>query len=137
MIKNLFRQHGGWLTGLILGLVAFLLVIPVNIVDPANIGWLGIHEDTRTYFLGWDFFRRSPWQYPISANPYYGMDIAGSIFMTDTIPLLAIPLKAFDAVLPTIFQYHEYGCWDVFCCRGCWAGDWHHLLPMSFGSEAV
>ncbi|WP_313332368.1 DUF6311 domain-containing protein [Comamonas sp.] len=113
MIKNLFRQHGGWLTGLILGLVAFLLVIPVNIVDPANIGWLGIHEDTRTYFLGWDFFRRSPWQYPISANPYYGMDIAGSIFMTDTIPLLAIPLKAFDAVLPTIFQYH--GIWLLGC----------------------
>lgn len=103
----------GWLPGLFIGLIAFTIVIPTNVVDPSNIGWLGIHEDTRTYFLGWDFYRKSPWQFPISANPNYGMEISGSIFMTDTVPLLAIPFKVFHSLLPKVFQYH--GIWLLAC----------------------
>lgn len=109
----IYNRILAWLPGVFIGLLAFIIVIPTNIVDPANIGWLGIHEDTRTYFLGWDFYRKSPWQWPISFNPHYGMEIAGSIFMTDTIPLLAIPLKAFHNQLPTVFQYH--GLWLLAC----------------------
>lgn len=114
MTQGEFRRHAlTWIPGLLIGLLAFYIVIPVNIIDPANIGWLGLHEDTRTYFLGWDFYRKTPWQIPISANPNYGIEIAGSIFMTDTIPLLAIPLKILQGVLPSIFQYH--GMWLLTC----------------------
>lgn len=114
MIQAFLRRYAvTWIPGLLIGLIAFVIVIPVNIIDPANIGWLGIHEDTRTYFLGWDFYRKTPWQIPISANPNYGMEIAGSIFMADTIPLLAIPLKLLNSVLPIIFQYH--GLWLLAC----------------------
>ena len=107
------RPSFSWLIGLVIGLTAFWMVIPTNVIDPANIGWLGIHEDTRTYFLGWDFYRKSAWQWPVSANPNYGMEIAGSIFMADTIPLVAIPLKLFHDLLPATFQYH--GLWLVAC----------------------
>ena len=107
------RPSFSWLIGLLIGLAAFWVVIPTNVIDPGNIGWLGIHEDTRTYFLGWDFYRKSAWQWPISGNPDYGMEIAGSIFMADTIPLLAIPFKLLHELLPTTFQYH--GLWLVAC----------------------
>ena len=112
-VKSVQHQTLVWLAGLALGVLAFFVVIPANIVDPANIGWLGIHEDTRTYFLGWDFYRKSAWQWPISGNPNYGIEIAGSIFMADTIPLMAIPLKLFHGVLPATFQYH--GIWLLAC----------------------
>lgn len=113
-MRHFFRNwRVEWLPGLFIGLFAFAIVIPINVLDPGNIGWLGIGEDTRTYFLGWDFYRKSSWQFPISANPDYGMEIAGSIFMTDTVPLLAIPLKLFHSLLPNIFQYH--GLWLLTC----------------------
>ena len=99
--------------GLLIGFLAFFIVLPSEILSPSNIGWLGAHEDMRTYYLGWDFFRHTPWQIPITANPRYGMEFASSVFMTDTIPLLAIFFKLFDPILPPVFQYH--GGWLLVC----------------------
>lgn len=108
--------------GLLIGIACFLVLVPLNVVLPSNIGWLGVGGDSRTYYLGWDFFRRSDWSWPISSNPLYGLEISGSVFMTDTVPLLAILLKTLRGVLPDVFQYH--GAWLFFCFAMQGAAAW-------------
>lgn len=106
---------GGWperLIALLLGLAAFWLVVGPAPLDPRNIAWLG-QADAVTNYLGWAFYRSSPWTWPIAANPAYGMDIAGSVMMADANPLLAIPFKLLSPLLPAPFQY--FGGWLLLC----------------------
>ena len=104
---------GSALPGALVGILAFFIVMPANVLDPGNIGWLGLHEDTKTYYLAWDYFRRLPWGAPISQNSDYGIEIAASVFMADVVPLMAIPLKLFAPYLGRVFQYH--GIWLFLC----------------------
>jgi hypothetical protein len=106
---------GGWperLAVLLLGLGAFLLVVGPAPLDPTNIAWLG-EADAATNYLGWAFFRSSPWGWPLAANPAYGLDIAGSVMMADANPLMALPFKLLGPLLPTPFQY--FGLWLLLC----------------------
>jgi hypothetical protein len=81
-------------------------------LDPTNIAWLG-QRDAATNYLGWAYFRASPWGWPPAANPAYGMDIAGSVMMADANPLLALPFKLLGPWLPNPFQY--FGWWLLAC----------------------
>lgn len=97
---------------LLLGLAAFLLVVGPAPLDPGNIAWLS-ESDAATNYLGWAFYRDSPWSWPLAANPAYGMDIAGSVMMADANPLLALPFKLLSPLLPEPFQY--FGWWLLAC----------------------
>lgn len=97
---------------LLLALAAFLLVVGPAPLDPTNIAWLA-DADAATNYLGWAFYRASPWGWPPAANPAYGMDIAGSVMMADANPLMAMPLKLLSPLLPTPFQY--FGWWLLLC----------------------
>lgn len=105
----------GWperLAVLLLGLGAFLLVVGPAPLDPTDIAWLA-NADAATNYLGWAFFRSSPWGWPLAANPAYGLDIAGSVMMADANPLMALPFKLLGPILPTPFQY--FGLWLLLC----------------------
>lgn len=95
-----------------LGLVAALCILGWSGIDPTNIGW-DANGDAATHYLGWWFFRNSPWQLPLGANPDYGLEIGSSVFYSDSIPLLAIGFKTFAAWLPNPFQY--FGLWVCLC----------------------
>ncbi len=95
-----------------LGLVAALCMVGWSGMDPTNIGW-NANGDAATHYLGWWFFRNSPWHFPLGANPDYGLEIGSSVFYSDSIPLLAIGFKPFAAWLPTPFQY--FGLWVCLC----------------------
>ena len=97
---------------LLLGLVAFLMVVGLAPLESANIAWLS-ESDASTNYLGWAFYRDSPWSWPLAANPAYGLDIAGSVLMADANPLLALPLKLLSPLLPQPFQY--FGWWLLAC----------------------
>jgi len=108
-------RDAGWperAVALLLGLAAFLLVVGPAPLDPTNIGWLA-EADAATNYLGWAFYRASPWTWPPAANPAYGMDIAGSVMMADANPLMAFPFKLLSPLLPTPFQY--FGWWLLLC----------------------
>lgn len=81
-------------------------------IDPRSTLWLN-ESDIAQHFLGWHFFRGEPWALPLGVNPRYGLGMGSSVVFTDSIPLLAIFFKVFDAWLPTHFQYA--GIWMVFC----------------------
>lgn len=108
-------REAGWFerpAALLLGLAAFLLVVGPAPLDPTNIAWLA-DADAATNYLGWAFYRASPWGWPPAANPAYGMDVAGSVMMADANPLMAFLFKFLSPILPTPFQY--FGWWLLLC----------------------
>jgi hypothetical protein len=97
---------------LILGGVAFFLVVGPRVLYPENIAWLG-DGDPVQHFLGWQFFRDAAWSFPLGLNPNYGLEVSNGIAYSDSIPLLAISLKLFSSFLPHPFQY--FGLWLLAC----------------------
>lgn len=96
-----------------IGIVVFLIVVGIQPLFPSNILWLSGNIDPTTNYLGWAFFRDSPWDFPIGLNPRYGLDLSSSIVYSDSIPLLAILFKIITFALPESFQY--FGLWYLFC----------------------
>lgn len=92
-----------------IGVVSFCLLAGMAPLDPANLDWLFAENDPVQAWLGWSFFRNSPWTWPPGLNPDYGLELGNSLIYTDSIPLLAIPFKLFRAFLPPVFQY--FGWW--------------------------
>lgn len=70
--------------------------------------------DWRIHFLGWHFFRREPWHWPPGLlDSYLHAPEGTAIGFTDSIPLVALPLKPFSDLLPATFQY--LGLWLLGC----------------------
>ena len=98
---------------ILLGLSVCLIVIGLSPLNPLNTHWLQGNTDPTQHYLGWVFFRSSPWTFPLGLNPLYGLDISSSIVFSDSIPLLAILFKPISGLLPTPFQY--FGIWLLLC----------------------
>lgn len=114
MLKSTPHPQSLWIP-ITLGTVLFVALGGLTILDPSSLGWLmrGL-LDPPTYQLGWEFFRHTPWvQFPLGANPDYGMALGSSIVFSDSLPLFALPLKYLSPWLPATFQY--FGFW-ILCC---------------------
>src|SRR5581483_771831 len=102
-----------WIAPILPGLAAFLLVVGIRPLSPSNVVWLRGSDPLKDY-MGWSFFRHSPWAFPLGANPQWGMEKAGaSIFFSDSIPILAFLFKPFSGLLTDPFQYD--GLWLLIC----------------------
>jgi hypothetical protein len=106
-------HHLRWVPPCLVGVVAFLLVVGPRVLDPTNVAWVRDHGDTLTHYLGWTFFRHTPWTIPLGLNPNYGLELSSSILYTDSIPLLALLFKPVSPWLPELFQYT--GPWLLAC----------------------
>jgi hypothetical protein len=93
---------------IILATMSFLLVVGPRVLNVNNIAWLGT-GDPAQHFLGWAFFRKSSWSFPVGLNPNYGLEISSSIVFSDSNPLLALAFKPFSPLLPEPYQY--FGLW--------------------------
>ena len=106
-------ERGLWWSA-VTGAAAFFALTRGAILDPRRASWLLSHHDTATTWLGWQFFRQAPLaQWPLGANPAYGLEIGSSVVYSDSIPLLALAFKPFGALLPAQFQY--IGLWLLAC----------------------
>ncbi|MCS6892807.1 MAG: DUF6311 domain-containing protein [Rhodovarius sp.] len=98
-----------------LGAAVVLAVFGPHILPPGHTGWMlsgQIGPDPVQYWLGYTYFRRSPWMWPPGLNPDWGLEISSSIFYSDSIPLLAFIFKALRSVVE-VPQY--WGLWLVGC----------------------
>ena len=103
---------------LVLGIIAFLIVVGPRVLRPLNIAWL-TSGDAATNYLGWVLFRNSPWAFPIGLNPRYGLELSSSILYSDSNPLFGFLFKLFSPLLPPTFQY--FGLWLLVCfCLQAW-----------------
>lgn len=101
------------LGALAMGVAGHLVIAGPKILVPTHVGWLFSGEDVAQHYLGWAFFRNSPWSWPPGANPAYGLEIGSSILYSDSIPALALIFKALAPALPEPFQY--LGWWILAC----------------------
>ncbi|HWZ91543.1 MAG TPA: DUF6311 domain-containing protein, partial [Polyangiaceae bacterium] len=97
---------------LLFGVIAFFVVTGGRMLAPRNIAWLS-KGDPATYYLGWHFFRNTPWGFPLGVNPRYGAELSSSLAFVDNIALFALPFKAIGRWLPPAFQY--FGIWTLCC----------------------
>lgn len=89
---SLTRVLPGWAEACLVGVAGFLLVVGTRVLQPTNIRWL-VTDDPCQCFLGWAFFRHTPWSFPIGLNPDFGLEIGNAIFYSDAIPLGAFLFK--------------------------------------------
>lgn len=116
------------------GGIYFLLILlfyhqryGLQILLPTKTAWL-MRDDWATHYLGWYFYRFEPWTFPLGSIQNYYYPIGTNVGFTDSIPLLAIPLKLLSPLLPENFQY--LGFW-LFSCHllMAWSARklFHHL----------
>lgn len=110
----------GYLLGAVLGAFAFFIACPAYILDPTNLEWvypkpsdLYAAGDFHTHYLGWLFFRHAPWSFPIGNISSYVAPLDTFLAYTDSIPLVALPLRFLGHLLPDDFQY--LGLWALLC----------------------
>lgn len=121
---RLCKRNPIWLTILIgglLGLVAFLCVYGIGLVNPLNTEWLKLAKndpfvlglDLKQHFLGWEWYRNAPWTWPIGLISTQAYPTGISVTYLDSISLLVIPFKLISWLLPANFQY--IGMWQLAC----------------------
>lgn len=99
---------------LIATLVVFQIKFGLTLANPFKYGWLMTRgSDWTPDFQAWEYFRISPWQFPLGLFSGYSWPETISIGLTGAIPLLAIPAKLLHPILPEHFQY--FGLWMLFC----------------------
>ena len=104
------------LTGALVGVLIFLAVYGVWVLDPTNVDWIlnSLSPDPIQHYLGWELFRRSPVHLPyLGANYNAVYPFRTSVLFTDSLPLAALFFKLLGGVLPTRFQY--FGWWGLLC----------------------
>jgi len=112
LLAKYWRNTSLFFLAALIGCLAFWLIAGWQFLNPANVSWLQ-GGDPLQHYLGWAFYRNSPWSWPIGLSPLYGMDFSNSIVFTDSTPLLAIPFKLISQFLPYPFQYQ--GIWVLLC----------------------
>lgn len=104
------------LTGALLGVLVFLAVYGVRVLDPTSVDWIlnSLSPDPIQHYLGWELFRRSPVHLPyIGANYNAVYPFRTSVLFTDSLPLAALFFKLLGGILPMRFQY--FGWWGLLC----------------------
>ena len=107
------KRDFSFLYPLLLGSIAFLIVVGFAPLDPTNAGWILGRLDPTQHYLGWLFYRNREWNFPVGLNPLFGQDLSSSIVYSDSIPLLAIPFKVLGPFLPE--RFHYFGIWLLTC----------------------
>ena len=102
-----------WLLGAAVGIVAFLCIYGVRVLDVTYTDWLLGGGELTQHYLGWCFFRDSEWTFPIGLMDRMSYPYEVSVIFTDSVPLLAVFFKLFGGILPDSFQY--FGLWVLLC----------------------
>lgn len=104
------------LAGAVLGAAAFFLLYGFSVVNPANDAWIRggyVEKDIIQHYLGWLYYRKGPWTFPIGVAPLLNWPEGAYVGLADSIPLFAVFFKLLSPLLPATFQY--FGLWALLC----------------------
>lgn len=96
--------------GCLAGSIIFLLIYGTSVLSFSNTEWLMASNqleglwDLTQHYMGWVFYRNSPWHFPFGLLDGLYMSPV-SVTYTDSIPLFAIFFKVLSPILPEQFQY--------------------------------
>ena len=99
------------------GFVWFLQLCGVSTLNPLNTMWM-FTSDWRQHWLGFLFFQREPWTFPLGGLPSLLYPIGTNIGFTDSNPLLAILVKPFAGILPAEYQLNGWWLASCFVLQG-------------------
>lgn len=112
-VATTHQRGAAFIIGAALGGVFFAAYFGVRTLDPREVGWILNGSDIRIEYSGWQFFRLEPWGFPPGRITRLLEPVGTSIANMDSIPLVAIALKPWQALLPPDFQY--FGAWHFLC----------------------
>lgn len=114
-IKKVLRENWEVLLCALLGVVVFVLIYGVHILNPCYTDWLfhGVDGDLTQHYLGWKFYRHSEWNFPVGLIDTMAYPYETSVIFTDSIPLFAFVFKVLRFMLPVEFQY--FGWFGLLC----------------------
>ena len=91
--------------GAILGAIFFIIIYGFCVLDPTYDEWLLGKGDLTQHYLGWCFYRRSEWTFPVGLTNQLAYPTYTSVIFTDSIPVFAVFFKLLSPLLPETFQY--------------------------------
>ncbi len=116
-MEDIFKKHGFLIcsvASLALGAILFLLFYGFRVINPLYTDWMHFAPpDMIETYLGWHYYMRAPWEFPLGLYDSLSYPIKTTILNTDSIPLFAIPLKLFKNIMPADFQY--WGIYVLLC----------------------
>ncbi len=115
-LKNFFSSALVYsVSAALIGAVLFLLIYGYASLLPTNVSFIydSSDPDVFSHQLGFDFYRISPWRWPIGVQSYYPYPYECSVIYTDSIPIFAFFFKLLSPILPEYFQY--FGLWIFLC----------------------
>jgi len=99
------------------GLIWYLLLYGSAPLHFSYVNWIyKTGGDVFQHQISWEWFRQAAWQFPLGRIDAYGYPFGTSILYTDSIPLLAIPLKLLSPLMKQNFQY--LGLWELASVSG-------------------
>ncbi len=96
------------LTSAIIGAILFIAIYGARILDPTYEDWLFQGGDLTQHYLGWVFFRKSDWHFPLGLIDGVLGSIKISVIYTDSAPIFALFFKLLSPLLPETFQYFGF-----------------------------
>lgn len=99
-----------YLAALLLATVLILHLYPLHFLAGHGLFFEG--GDAASHVSGWLFFKDDEWRFPLLLSTRINAPDGISIAFADSIPLLALLLKPFSALLPENFHY--FGWWHAF-----------------------
>lgn len=85
--------------------ILFILIYGVRVLNPAYDDWLYSGNDLTQHYLGYQFYLKSDWGFPVIGKTEDLCWPRGiSVIYTDSIPLVSFFCKLFRSVLPEHFQ---------------------------------
>lgn len=100
--------------GALFGAIIFIWIYGTDIIPPTSTDWIFVKPDDVTqHQLGWMYYRRSDWTFPIGLTGGLYSEGKVSCMFTDAIPLFAVFFKLLSPILPENFQY--FGMWGILC----------------------
>ncbi len=97
-------------SGCILGILFVLLIFSPGNICPANTDWvINGGGDNLQHYLGWRFFRNSPWTRYLLFMKNWNYPVGTSVIVTDSNPLFCLFFKLIGKILPDTFQFN--GIW--------------------------
>lgn len=107
-----------FLSGTIVGMALFVIIYGYRIIDVTYDDWLCTGGDLSQHYMGWMYYRISPWKFPFGLVEGLTSTSGVSVIYMDSIPILAVFFKLFSGILPDTFQY--FGIWGIvsYCLMG-------------------
>ena len=105
-----FQRLCGVIFCIFFAVILYGYTFGIDFLNPLFVNWVYTGDVSITFF-GFNFFNQEPWHLPLGKILTYSYPESTSVVFTDSIPLVAVLMKALG--IKTVYQFQ--GIWVLFC----------------------